>query len=212
MPLSVKRNPKTELLAHGVRCLLSPHPLIRKLKQQHRPGSHGNKVWKTSWMLMDYLDRNGTIEGGRALDIGCGWGLTGIFLVKRFNAKVTWVDVDAQIQPYLQLHADINKVEIQFLNIGYEQIRAPILRNVDIMVGTDICFWEELIDPLRRLFNRAGRAGVKQILIADPGRPTFEDLSEYFLGRHRTELIDWEIEAPVYTAGKILKIDFLTAK
>ncbi len=206
--MSVKRKPKTELRAHGVRCLLSPHPQVRKLKHNHRPGSHGNKVWKTSWMLMDYLDRNGAIEDGAALDIGCGWGLTGIFLAKRFNTTVTGVDIDPEIQPYLQLHAEINQTEIRFLNKAYEQIRAPILRGIDIMVGTDICFWEELIDPLRKLINRARRAGVRQIFVADPGRPTFEDLSEFFLGRYQTELIDWEIQTPVYTAGKILKIEF----
>ena len=157
---------------------------------------------------MDYLNRNGTISNARALDIGCGWGLTGIYLAKRFGATVTGVDIVPEIEPYLQLHAEINKTEIQFVNQAYDQIRAPLLRAVDIMVGTDICFWEELIDPLRRLINRGRRNGVKQIFIADPGRPTFEDLSEFFVRGRRTELIDWEIEAPVYTAGKILSIDF----
>lgn len=204
----VRRKTKTALHAHGVKCLLSPHPEIRKLKRRHCPGSHGNKVWKSSWMLMDYLDSKGAIADGAALDIGCGWGLTGIFLSKRFNAKVTGIDIDSEVLPYLQLHADINQTEVRFLNKGFDQIRVPQLRKVDVMVGADICFWDELIDPLRKLINRARRADVKQVFIADPGRPTFDDMAEPFLSRHRSELIDWEIETPVYTAGKILRIDF----
>ena len=206
--MTTKRKPRTELSAHGVRCLLSRHPRIKQLKRKYRPDSHGNKVWKTSWMLMDYLSGNGTIADGVALDIGCGWGLSGIFLAKQFNARVTGVDIDSEILPFLQLHAEINDVDIQFLNKGYDQIGKSQLQGVDLMVGTDICFWEELIDPLRRLIHRARRAGVKQIFIADPGRPTFEDLSEFFASRPGAELIEWEIETPVYTAGKILKIDF----
>ncbi len=157
---------------------------------------------------MDYLDRNGTFDHGVALDIGCGWGLSGIFLNKRFNTKVIGVDIDPQIQPYLQLHARINQAPIQFVNKSYDQIRAPMLQGVDIMVGSDICFWEELIEPLQRLLHRARRAKVKQIYLADPGRPTFEDLAELFLDRRYCELHDWEIENPVYAAGKILKLEF----
>ena len=117
--MSEKKKPKTEMRAHGVRCLLSPHPKIRKLKRVHRPESHGNKVWKTSWMLIDYLQRSETHINGAALDIGCGWGLTGIYLAKRYNTQVTAVDIDPEIHPYLQLHAEINKTQIRFINMGY---------------------------------------------------------------------------------------------
>ncbi len=194
--------------AHGIRCLRVQHPAIRKLKKVHHPSSHGNKIWKTSWLLMDYILKSNSVGRSRVLDIGCGWGLTGIFLAKRFNAQVTGIDIDPDIFPYLELHAKINKVNIDFYNMGFDELKAGLLKKADVIVGNDICFWDELIDPLRRLINRARRWSVKTILLADPGRPTFDDLSDFFIHQKCAELIEWEIQKPCFASGKILKLQF----
>ncbi|MEZ5503739.1 MAG: hypothetical protein R3E50_14165 [Halioglobus sp.] len=46
-----------------------------------------------------------------------------------------------------------------------------------MLIAADICFWDELVDPVFNMVNRAVRAGVKHIIIADPERSTFLDMA-----------------------------------
>ncbi|MGB7030455.1 MAG: SAM-dependent methyltransferase, partial [Syntrophobacteria bacterium] len=73
------RTRRTYRKAYGVRLLLSHHPEVRKLKRFNSPSVHGNKFWKSSWLLMDYLNRRGFPEGANVREVGCGWGLLGIY-------------------------------------------------------------------------------------------------------------------------------------
>ena len=45
-----------------------------------------------------------------------------------------------------------------------------LLKSIDIVIGSDICFCDLLIDPIRRFINRAKKASVAQVFISDPGR------------------------------------------
>ena len=197
---------KTEIKAYGIRLLLSRHPEIRKLKRKHAPSVHGNKLWGTSWLLIDHIKKTRLEPGSKILEIGCGWGLTGIFCAKKFAAAVTAVDIDPDIYPYLDLHTRINKVKVEFLNKGFDKISRRRLQDVDMIIGSDICFWDNLIDPLRRLIQRARRASVDRIVIADPGRPTFDSLVESLAPKKGVEVLDREINKPRPMSGKILQI------
>ena len=197
---------KKEIRAYGVRVLLSRHPEIRKLKRNNFPTSHGNKFWTSSWLLMDYFKRRGLPEGSRVMEVGCGWGLSSIYCAKKHGAIVTGVDIDSDILPFLRLHAEINKVKISFINKGFDRLRGKDLRNTDILIGADICFWDEMVDQLRRLIRRALGVGVKLVLIADPVRSPFEELSGYFVDKMGGEILDWSVERPRHIRGQILKI------
>ena len=105
-------------------------------------------------MLIDYISQSDSIANKRVLELGCGWGVTGIYCAKKHHALVTCVDLDNEVYPYLNLTAKTNKVEVDFLNLGIDQIKRGILKDIDIIIGSDICFCDTLIDPLRRLFNR----------------------------------------------------------
>lgn len=199
-------NRKTEIRAYGLRLLLSGHSEIRRLKRKHAPSVHGNKLWGTSWLLIDHIKKTRLKPGSKILEIGCGWGLTGIFCAKRFGAAVTAVDIDPDIYPYLDLHARINRVEVEFLNKSFDKIKGSLLQNIDMIIGSDICFWDNLIDPLRRLIHRARRASVGRILIADPGRPTFDALVESLVPKKGVEVFDREIKKPRRMSAKILQI------
>ena len=192
--------------AYGVRLLLSHHPEIRKLKQFNSPSVHGNRLWKSTWLLMDYLHRRGLPEGLRVMEVGCGWGLLGIYCAKKYGARVISVDVDPEVLPYLQLHAKVNEVEISTMKKDFEGLRTKHLQDVDILLGADVCFWDTLVKPLKNLILRAIRAGVKQVLISDPGRPPFEDVGEYFVIKRGGEILDWTAQRPRRSEGRILKI------
>lgn len=196
-----------EIKSHGVRLLFSNHKKIRGLKKDYSPTDHGHKVWPTTWLLIDYLHENSLITGQSVLDLACGWGLSGIYCAKRFNSNVIWADGDHEVYPYLNLHGEINKVKIEFIHMDHNKVRRDILQNIDIIVGSDICFCDTLIDPIRRLINRAKKASVSQIFLSDPGRWPFEDLVDLFAGKRGVELIDWQTAKPLKVQGKILKID-----
>ncbi|HIE65524.1 MAG: methyltransferase domain-containing protein [Nitrospira sp.] len=197
---------KTEMLSYGVRALRSPHPEIRKLKRHYPSSVHGNKIWASSWLLMDYFKRRGLAQGARVMELGCGWGLTGIYCAKNHGAIVTGVDTDPDVFPYLQMHADLNKVKITTLIKPFEKLKTEELMNVDVLIGADICFWKSMVDALTKSLRRAIRSEVPLILIADPGREPFEKMGETFIKSQKGEVLDWSVKRPREIQGQILKI------
>ncbi len=202
----MRKVPKTQIRAYGVRLLLSRHPEVRKLKRFNNPSAHGNKLWKSSWLLMDYFNRRGLPEGTRIMELGCGWGLAGIYCAKKHGAKVTGVDVDPEVFPYLKLHAAVNGVQISTIKSEFGGLTGKHLRKFDVIIGTDICFWDSLVDPLVKLIRRALRAHVRMILIADPGRSPFEEMGEHFVARRKGRLFNWTAQRPRRSQGRILQI------
>ena len=155
---------------------------------------------------MDYLHRRGLPQGVRVMELGCGWGLLGIYCAKKFAARVTCVDIDPEVFPFLHLHADVNQVKISTMIKSFDGLRTKHLREVDVILGTDICFWDEMVKPLKNLVLRALRAGVQLVLLADPGRPPFEEVAEYFVAKRAGQIRDWTAQRPRRSEGRILKI------
>ena len=197
---------KNDIRAQGVRVLLSRHPGVRRLKEFNIPSNHGNKLWTASWLLMDYFKRRGLPKGTRVMEVGCGWGLSGIYCAKKHDAVVTGVDIDPDVFPFLHLHAEINRVKVATMRKGFNGLRIRHLKDFDVMIGADICFWDKMMDPLKRLIGRALRAGVELVLIADPGRAPFLELGEYFTEKGTGEMLDWTVHRPRRIQGQILRI------
>jgi len=185
---------------------MSRHPEVRKLKQSHTPSVHGNKHWHSSWLLMDYFNRRGLPEGSCVMEVGCGWGLAGIYCAKKYGARVMGVDIDAEVFPYLRLHAEVNGVEIATMKRAFSGIKEEHLKGIDVLIGADICFWDKMVDPLKSLIRRALRADVRFVLIADPGRSPFERVGAYFVKKGMGEILQWTARRPRRTQGRILKI------
>jgi predicted nicotinamide N-methyase len=200
---------KTDVLAYGIRVLRSRHSEIRRLKRLYQPSVYGYRLWTSSWLLMDFFKHRGLRDGARVMELGCGWGLAGIYCAKNHNAIVTGVDIDAQVFPYLRIHADINEVEIATMVRGIDRLTDRNLQGVDVMIGADICFWDTMGDSLRNLISRALHEKVRLIVIADPGRPPFTKLGKYFLKRGKGKVLDCVLDRPHPIQGRILKIDSL---
>ncbi len=198
---------KNEIKAYGIRVLQSRHPEIRRLKRLHAPSIHGNKHWVSSWLLMDYLRRHPLPEGSRVMEIGCGWGLAGIYCAKKHGAIVTGVDTDPEVFPYLLLHAAINKVDIATLHKKFNKLKETDLQDIDVVIGADICFWDKMVYPLKRFIRRALNAGVQLVIIADPGRSPFEKISKYFVKKRNGEILQWKVQRPRNIQGQLLKIN-----
>jgi predicted nicotinamide N-methyase len=208
MPADQRRNKnKQERRAFGLTILHTGHPEVRQLRHEAaQPSLHGQKLWRSSLLLMDYLQQRDINPGIRVLEIGCGWGLVGIYCAKTFNAQVTGLDADAAVFPYLQLHARFNGVHIQTRQLAFTHIDTVDLTAFDLIVGSDICFWDELVAPLYDLVRLGVEAGVKEILVADPGRPPFDDLCASCEKACNAEILDWQMKKPFSASGLILRV------
>lgn len=203
-----KQKPRTVRRFRGVVMPTASHPAIRRVKRQgNYPSIHGDKLWKSSCLLIDYLNRNPPKYCRNVIDVGCGWGISGIWCAKKLDARVTSMDADPDVFPYLAASAEINKVSTDHLVSRFEKLKTRQLRDYDMLVAADICFWDDLVNPVYNMVNRAVKAGVKHILIADPERSTFLEMAGRCIDKHCADLIEWEVRSPVRARGAIMVIE-----
>ena len=192
----------------GVKIYPPNHKRIQKLlTDENEPEIHGDKVWYSSYFIMDYLEANPPEPKSTILDIGCGWGALSIYCVKKYQAKVTGVDADKFVFPLLQLHATLNNVKVSSKVSRYEDLSQEFLAKQELIVGGDICFWDELVEPLHALIKNALAAGVERIVIADPGRPPFLRLARRCRRLHKGKLKQVKITSPRKHDGYLLIIE-----
>jgi len=195
--------------AYGLTILNSHHKDIRRLKREgHMPEIHGNKFWNSSFLIMEYLKKHPLKKKSSVLEVGCGWGLLGIYCAKNFDSKVKGIDADPHVLPYMQLHAEMNDVEVDGEKATFNQLTVEKLKGVDVIFGADVCFWDEMSRQLFNLTKRAKKAGVKQVVIADPCRPPFTDLAERSEKAFESvQRIPKWIGKPVRASGEIMIIN-----
>jgi len=193
----------------GVKALRSTHPGVRKLKRLQRGhnSAHGNKVWRSSFVLMDYLTTYPPEPNSQVLDIGCGWGLPGIFLPKNMACRSPALTLMRLCSHFLSLQASANDCHINFEARGFESLSKEELTAYTTIIGTDICFWDEMTAPLFDLLGLALEAGVEQIIIADLGRPPFWDLVDRSVQSFSAEVVVRRIYQPWKTEKYILIVD-----
>ncbi len=192
--------------AYGIYFLESKHRLIRRLKKAYQPSVHGHKAWNASFLLMDYLQHEPLAKRSRVLEVGCGWGPGAVFCASRFKARVTALDIDKDVFPFLDVMAALNDVDIAHMTSRFEKLTAEDLSAFDVVVGSDICFWDKMIKPLNRLVSRALDGGVKRFIITDPGRPPFYEFCDLARKKHDVELMEWYATEPEYFAGEVVEI------
>lgn len=200
--------------AYGIYLFKSRHPLVRRLKKVAQPSVHGHKPWSSSFLLMDWLQENPLPAGSRVLELGCGWGPASVFCASQQQAKVTGLDIDDSVFPYLDMLAAANDCRVKPLHAAFADLSDKQLAKFDTLIGADICFWDGLTDELLTLFKRARKAGVKQILLADPGRTTFVKLRDECEQRwpESTRHDYWYALEPKRFEGQILQLQFSSAE
>lgn len=198
----------TERKFRGVVMPTASHKVIRRVKRAgHEPAIHGTKLWRSSFLVIDYLHKNPPESTKTVLDAGCGWGITGIWCARKLRSAVISMDADPAVFPYLEAVADLNKVATTPLVNRFEKLKKKDLTGIDLLVAADVCFWDELVKPVGKMIDRAIDAGVKQIVVADPERPTFHEMAERAVGKHGGELINWTINGKVKATGALLVIN-----
>ena len=106
--------------------------------------------------------------------------------------------------------AAANDCKVKPLQASFGDMKGKQLADFDVVIGADICFWDALVDDLFKLFKRAKRAGVKKIILADPGRSTFDELCEKcekaWPAAYTHEF--WYALEPKRFEGRLLILDF----
>jgi predicted nicotinamide N-methyase len=203
-----RKKPRTEYRFHGVKMLTTSHPEIRRVKRgDAQPSIHGNKLWRSSFLLIDYLKKHPPEHSATVMDAGCGWGMSGIYCARAFGSRVTSIDADPDVFPYLHANARANNVEVTTIARRFEKITTRELEKIDLLVAADICFWDELVKPVSNLVSRAVKAGVKKIIIADPERSPFFDVARRCEEKYCAELLEWSTHRPLIARGSLLVIE-----
>ena len=181
------------------------HSAMRKLRREgHVASIHGNKHWPSADMLMDFFESHPLPKRKIVIDVGCGWGLGGIYCAKSFKSKVVAVDADEAVFPYLHAHAELNEVKIAAHHGDFKSVKGKVLDDVHTVIGSDICFWDEMVKPLHKLIDRALDAGAKRVAIADPGRAPFFALAEKCAKKYGADMLEWTSEQYPQLDGYVL--------
>lgn len=193
---------------HNFKYYTGAHPEVRShYRAGNRPTEFGNKVWACSLVLLNYLQENHfDLSNKRVLEIGCGWGLLGVYLAKEFDCQVTCSDLDPHVLPIAKLHADLNGVEVETKVASFNDLTSDDLTEYDLIIGAEVCYSEEVAQDIIALIKRSFSSGVEHILIADPGRPDFDDCIVYCSDNCSSQIIN----LPGTVNGKVTKL--LSAK
>lgn len=199
--------PDHQTSAFGLTVLKNAHPEMRKIRRENgSPNIHGNKFWKSTYLLMDYLSEFPPKKKARVLEVGCGYGLGGLYCAKTFNATLTSLDADDAVFPYLELHAKLNSLSVTTWKSRYEKVRVTDLEQFDLVVGADICFWDSMSEALFNLARRARKTGRTRVVFSDPGRPPFRMMAERAVEKLGADYTDWFVHPPHSASGLILDI------
>lgn len=193
--------------AYGIYLLTSHHRLIRRLKTKYAPNTHGHELWKSSFLLMDYLLYHPVPPKSRIIEVGCGWGAASVFCARQFEAYVVGVDVDDNVFPFLTMMSGLNHVEVGEHQADLADLDADFLGGADLVMAADICFWDRLVAPVCDLVARAIEGGAERVVIADPGRPTFYELVDRCKRRGlNTTLKSWYAVEPTRMPGEVMEV------
>ena len=163
---------------HNIKIPLSTDREIKKIKRQtKKPISHGNKVWNSSITIIDFLSRYNLSKVKTAIDIGCGWGVVLAYLQKQ-GIDCGGIDIDVNTKPFVDVVNKYNKTSVEVLYMDYKDLPEVVFDKIDLIIGCDICYWEQHVGNIQKLVKEAKCP----ILIADPGRDTFWDLTKKVKG------------------------------
>ena len=156
-------------------------------------------VWSANWVLISYLQKYPIEQYSRVIEIGCGAGVASIYCAKTFGADVIAVDAAKEVFPFLYANAAKHGVAIKTLHRDIALLTTDELCGTDVLLGVEVSAWWWIVEPMHELLQRARDAGVKRILLADPGRSTFYVI----VSEHPEYIYPWYVDGKYRIYGHI---------
>lgn len=166
------------------------------------------KVWRASFLLVDYLAQQSISKSEKVHELGCGWGAASSFVQRQFQAHVEASDADVNVEPFLSLLNKANNSDVAFVQASFKQLASLQEYSWDIFIGADICYSEtaknELVELISKFLQQSGR----QVILSDIGRSYFMELVEELTKQERLKLslVKRCLTIPVQVDGYILHL------
>ena len=163
-----------------------------------------NRLWPASVGLAEFLVQSvgpSALAGKRILELGCGTALVGI-VAAQLGAEVVCSDIAPEALRLAERNAEANDVELAG-TLQVDWCAPPAMERFDCVVGADVLYFEELVEPLTRTILAAVAPGGR-ILLSDAIRSPFNALLHHFrqVGlEHRQELLDIQIGKRTHRVG-----------
>ena len=109
------------------------------------------KLWEAAMVLADVAATLPLEGGGRLLELGAGLGAPGLVAAAR-GLEVTLSDYEQVIMDFQRVSAAASGVDPEITFIDWN--KPPELPPFDTIMGAEILFREDLLDPLLSLFDR----------------------------------------------------------
>ncbi len=201
------RNSERQFYVHGVKALKPNHPEVISLHRQgFQPSDFGSRIWRSSYLLIDYLSGHSLRDTQWAMELGCGWGLAGTYLQKTFDIEVIATDRDADVFPFQQLVCRHNDVDMRTRHCSLSGLREHDLRDIDLMIGADICYSDNNARDIEHLCLHMTRQHGVELILADSGRAPFWDLAERLGRRYSVKMTPLTLELPTAVSGHVLHV------
>jgi len=140
------------------------------------------KIWEASIVLCEYLTQLNLDLNAHILELGAGAGLTGMML-GRMGHPMTITDYDDHALALLQKNVKHNKLKNVRVN-KLDWFQSEVDETYDIIIGSELIYKEELIQPLLDLFLKCLKPEGKIFIAHDRVRrnmlPFLEKAEQYF--------------------------------
>lgn len=122
------------------------------------------------------LDGDVDVRGKVVVDLGCGSGIASVAAKLMGAERVIGVDIDELALATTRLLAREHGVDVETINASllHDDIDA-VVAGADVVLAADLVYNRDLGAALARRARRWIAAG-KQVVLADSGRPFFDDI------------------------------------
>jgi len=151
-------NPSSKLKVKEIELVL-PNEHKYKFKTPSGVYSFG-KIDKASKVLLETLLKTDSINNGKVLDIGCGYGLVGITLKKEYpNIKLFMSDINKRAVEFAKINLNLNNIDAKIKQGNLYEIWKDvnfdhIVSNPPIVAGKDV--WMKLVSEAPEHLEKNG--------------------------------------------------------
>lgn len=189
---------------HGIEALKSNYPRVAPRHHANvKTGSAGSVLWHASYLLVDYLAtlRNVT-PASQVLELGCGWGLASTFASKRFGARVTAADCNANALRLQNVVSATNRTHVHIRHLSFSDLAEIDLSGFNLLIGFDPCYALSTLPQQLNRMHRCVTQGSVSLVLADRGNDLFFRLGRRALSwRYRACLTSVSLSFPVIARG-----------